>query len=115
MATLEGPGPVHRVCARPMRPLTNCPPALWTRCSKPENKDQLVKVLTYHVVAGKVSSHDLIKMIKKGGGKAELKTVEGGILTASLKDGKVVLDRRKGGMADRHHRGRLPIEWRNPR
>jgi len=66
---------------------------------KPENKDQLVKVLTYHVVAGKVSSSDLVKMIKDGGGKAELTTVEGGKITASISDGKVILADEKGGSA----------------
>ena len=66
---------------------------------KPENKDQLTKVLTYHVVAGKVSAGDLVKMIKKGGGKAELKTVEGGTLTAMMQGGKVMLTDEKGGMA----------------
>jgi uncharacterized surface protein with fasciclin (FAS1) repeats len=66
---------------------------------KPENKDQLVKVLTYHVVAGKVSSSQLVKMIKVGGGKAELKTVEGGTITASVQDGKVILTDEKGGTA----------------
>jgi len=66
---------------------------------KPENKDQLVKVLTYHVIAGKVSSSDLVKMIKDGGGKAELTTVEGGKITASISDGKVILTDEKGGTA----------------
>jgi uncharacterized surface protein with fasciclin (FAS1) repeats len=66
---------------------------------KPENKDQLVKVLTYHVIAGKVSSSDLVKMIKDGGGKAELTTVEGGKITASISDGKVILADEKGGSA----------------
>jgi uncharacterized surface protein with fasciclin (FAS1) repeats len=66
---------------------------------KPENKDQLVKVLTYHVIAGKVSSSDLVKMIKDGGGKAELTTVEGGKITASISDGKVILTDEKGATA----------------
>jgi uncharacterized surface protein with fasciclin (FAS1) repeats len=65
----------------------------------PANKDQLVKVLTYHVVAGRVTSKDLVRLIKKGGGKAELKTVSGGTLWASLDMGKVVLTDEKGGMA----------------
>ena len=51
---------------------------------KPENKDTLVKVLTYHVVAGKLSAADLKKQIKAGGGKAMLKTVSGGTLTAMM-------------------------------
>jgi uncharacterized surface protein with fasciclin (FAS1) repeats len=64
---------------------------------KPENKDTLTKILTYHVVPGKVSSKELIKMIKKGGGKATLKTVQGEDLTAAVVDGKVVLTDAKGG------------------
>jgi uncharacterized surface protein with fasciclin (FAS1) repeats len=59
----------------------------------------LVKVLTYHVVAGKISSQDLVAMITKGGGKAELKTVEGGTLIATAEGGKVMLTDEKGGMA----------------
>ena len=50
---------------------------------KPENKDQLTKVLTYHVVAGRWSAMEIAKMIKDGNGKAMLKTVAGGTLTAT--------------------------------
>jgi uncharacterized surface protein with fasciclin (FAS1) repeats len=64
---------------------------------KPENKATLTKILTYHVVAGKVSAADLIAKIKAGGGKAELKTVQGGTLTAMLKGKKVYLVDEKGG------------------
>jgi uncharacterized surface protein with fasciclin (FAS1) repeats len=66
---------------------------------KPENKDTLVKILTYHVVAGKVSSKQLAKMIKEGGGKATLKTVQGEDLTATMSGGKIMLTDAKGGMA----------------
>lgn len=64
---------------------------------KPESKETLTKILTYHVVSGKVSATDLMKMIKDGGGKAEFKTVEGGTLTAMVKGKKVVLTDSKGG------------------
>src|SRR5271165_1140036 len=64
---------------------------------KPENKDTLTKILTYHVVAGNVSAGELVKMIKAGGGKATLKTVNGENLTASLKGKSVVLTDEKGG------------------
>ncbi|MGH8814439.1 MAG: fasciclin domain-containing protein, partial [Advenella sp.] len=47
---------------------------------KPENKQKLTAVLTYHVVAGKYTKLDLEKIIKKDGGKAMLKTVQGGTL-----------------------------------
>lgn len=66
---------------------------------KPENKDALVKILTYHVVAGKVSSADLKKQIKMGGGKAMLKTVAGGTLTAMMDGTSIVLKDEKGGMS----------------
>jgi uncharacterized surface protein with fasciclin (FAS1) repeats len=96
--TLEGPGP-FTVFAPVNAAFDKLPAGTVDTLLKPENKDALVKVLTYHVVAGRVSSKDLVKMIKKGGGKAELKTVEGGMLTATLQGGKVVLTDEKGGMA----------------
>ena len=64
---------------------------------KPEAKAQLTKVLTYHVLAGKVDSKQLIALIKKGKGSAELKTLAGGNLTASLLDGHVMLKDENGG------------------
>jgi uncharacterized surface protein with fasciclin (FAS1) repeats len=96
--TLEGPGP-FTVFAPVNAAFDKLPAGTVETLLKPENKDQLVKVLTYHVVAGKVSSADLVKMIRKGHGKAELKTVEGGTLTATLMGGKVMLTDEKGGMA----------------
>lgn len=66
---------------------------------KPENKATLTKILTYHVVAGKLSTGDIMKMIKAGNGKAELKTVEGGSIWAMSHDGKIVLHDEKGGMS----------------
>lgn len=64
---------------------------------KPENKATLTKILTYHVVAGKVSAADLMAKIKAGGGKAELNTVSGGVLTAMMKGKKIYLVDEKGG------------------
>ena len=66
---------------------------------KPESKSALAGVLTYHVVAGRVSSSDLMKLIKAGGGKAVLSTVAGGKLVAMMKGKKIVLKDEKGGMA----------------
>lgn len=66
---------------------------------KPENLAELKKVLTYHVVAGRITSHKLEAMIKKGGGLAELKTVEGGTLTATMSGDNIVLRDEKGGTA----------------
>lgn len=66
---------------------------------KPENKATLAKILTYHVVAGKVSAADLVARIKADGGKTALTTVSGGKLTASLMGDTVMLTDEKGGMA----------------
>jgi uncharacterized surface protein with fasciclin (FAS1) repeats len=96
--TLSGAGP-FTVFAPTNEAFAKLPAGTVDTLLKPENKDQLVKILTYHVVSGRVSSKELIKMIKRGGGKAELKTVSGGTITASLNMGKVMLTDEKGGMA----------------
>lgn len=64
---------------------------------KPENKNTLIAVLTYHVVAGKYNAKDIAQLIKKGNGKATLTTVQGGVLTASMEGKKLVLTDAKGG------------------
>lgn len=64
---------------------------------KVENKATLAKVLTYHVVAGKFVAADVVKAINDAKGTLSLKTVSGGTLQVSLKEGKVVLKDEKGG------------------
>ena len=66
---------------------------------KPENKKLLTSILTYHVVAGEFKAAAVIKAIKDNNGKFVIKTVQGNKLTASIKNGKVVLTDAKGGMA----------------
>ena len=67
---------------------------------KPENKATLTKILTYHVVAGRMTSADLMKAIKGGKGTATLKTVSGGTLTAMMKGAKSIeLKDEKGGVS----------------
>jgi uncharacterized surface protein with fasciclin (FAS1) repeats len=66
---------------------------------KPENKDMLTKILTYHMVAGRISVAELRKQIKAGGGKAELKTVQGEPLWVMMDGNKIMLKDQKGGMA----------------
>src|SRR5688500_5472884 len=58
---------------------------------KPENKDALTGILTYHVVAGKLDSKELSKWIKNGKGSYELKTVQGGKLWIMAKGNQLVL------------------------
>jgi len=94
--TLEGPGP-FTVFAPTNEAFAALPAGTVDNLLKPEKKETLTKVLTYHVMPGKITSADLKKMIKAGGGKAELKTVEGGTLTVSIRGGKVVLTDEKGG------------------
>jgi len=95
--TLSGPGP-FTVFAPTNEAFAKLPAGTVDTLLKPENKDTLVKILTYHVVPGRVSSKDLKKMIKAGKGKTTIKTTaQGEDLTAAIVDGKVVLTDAKGG------------------
>ena len=66
---------------------------------KPENKDTLSKILTYHVVSGRVTASDLKQKIRAGGGTATLKTVNGENLTAMITGGKVQIKDEKGNVS----------------
>ena len=66
---------------------------------QPANRDQLRAVLTYHVVPGKVTAAELVEAIRENGGQAALTTVQGGILTARLSGGSVILTDAAGGIA----------------
>jgi uncharacterized surface protein with fasciclin (FAS1) repeats len=94
--TLEGPGP-FTVFAPTNEAFAKLPAGTVDTLLKPENKATLTKVLTYHVVSGKLGAAELKKQIKEGKGKAELTTVEGGKLWASMNEGKLVLTDEKGG------------------
>jgi uncharacterized surface protein with fasciclin (FAS1) repeats len=96
--TLKSAGP-FTVFAPTNEAFAKLPAGTVDNLLKPENKDMLTKVLTYHVVAGKLSTGDIMKLIKAGNGKAELKTVSGGSLWAMAHDGKIVLRDEKGGMS----------------
>ena len=58
---------------------------------QPENKEKLAAILTYHVVSGSITASDVASALKKGYGKAELTTLNGGTLTAVQKDGGIFL------------------------
>ena len=96
--TLSGPGP-FTVFAPTNEAFAKLPAGTVETVLKPENKALLVKILTYHVVAGRVTAGDLKKAIKAGGGKAVLTTVEGEPLTATLSDGMIHLTDAKGGVS----------------
>jgi uncharacterized surface protein with fasciclin (FAS1) repeats len=96
--TLEGAGP-FTVFAPTNEAFNKLPAGTVETLLKPENKATLSKVLTYHVVAGRFSAQDLMKMIKEGNGKAELTTVEGGKLWAMQNGKTIVLKDEKGDTA----------------
>src|SRR5277367_6914096 len=96
--TLQGPGP-FTVFAPTNEAFAKLPAGTVDNLLKPENKDMLVKILTYHVVAGRLSAVDIKKMIREGHGQATLKTVSGGTLTAMMQGKDLVLKDEKGGMA----------------
>lgn len=94
--TLQGAGP-FTVFAPTNAAFGKLPKGTVETLVKPENKSTLTSILTYHVIAGKFNAKDIFKLIKKGKGKAEIKTVQGGILTASLQGKKLVITDAKGG------------------
>ena len=96
--TLKGAGP-FTVFAPTNAAFDKLPAGTVDTLLKPENKPTLTKVLTYHVVPGRLDSKALTSMISAGGGKAMLKTASGGTLTASMKDGHVWVTDAKGGTA----------------
>lgn len=96
--TLSGTGP-FTVFAPVNAAFAKLPAGTVDTLLKPENKSQLTAVLTYHVVAGKLSAADLMKRIETGNGSAKLTTVQGGSLDVMLKGGKVEIKDAKGGIA----------------
>ena len=93
---LMGPGP-FTVFAPTNEAFAALPAGTVDTLLKPENKATLVKILTYHVVAGKVMAADLVKAITADKGKHSIKTVEGGTLVASMSGKNVILTDEKGG------------------
>jgi uncharacterized surface protein with fasciclin (FAS1) repeats len=96
--TLKSPGP-FTVFAPTNEAFAALPAGTVDTLLKPENKATLVKVLTYHVVAGKMDAATLMAAIKAGGGKAQLKTVAGGSLWASMSGDHVTVADEKGDIA----------------
>jgi uncharacterized surface protein with fasciclin (FAS1) repeats len=97
--TLKGPGP-FTVFAPTNAAFSALPAGTVDTLLKPENKGMLTTILTYHVVAGKFDAAAISKMILDGKGKATLKTVSGGTLTAKASGGKVMVSDEKGGTAN---------------
>jgi uncharacterized surface protein with fasciclin (FAS1) repeats len=96
--TLSSPGP-FTVFAPTNAAFGKLPAGTVDTLVKPENKATLTKVLTYHVVSGRLSAADLMKVAKMGMGKNTITTVEGEPLTVTAKSGAVWLTDAKGGMS----------------
>ena len=95
--TLSGRGP-FTVFAPTNAAFNKLPPGTVDTLVKPENKQKLTGILTYHVVAGRLTAADLAKQVRDGGGTAKLKTVAGGELTVrDAGGGKLEITDAKGG------------------
>jgi len=98
--TLKGKGP-FTVFAPTNDAFEDLPNGTVENLLKPENKAALAKVLTYHVVAGRMTSTDLRKAIKAGKGTATLKTVSGGMLWAMMNGpSNIIIKDESGNIAD---------------
>jgi uncharacterized surface protein with fasciclin (FAS1) repeats len=99
VGTLEGPGP-FTVFAPTNEAFAKLPPGTVDTLLKPENKATLVKVLTYHVVPGRMTAVVLMKAVKDGEGEAHLKTVAGeDLIVKQAGPGKLSVTDTKGDVA----------------
>jgi uncharacterized surface protein with fasciclin (FAS1) repeats len=98
VTTLKGKGP-FTVFAPTNAAFGKLPAGTVESLLKPENKAQLAKILTYHVVSGNLDAAAVVAAIKSGNGKAALTTVSGGKLTGSMENGKVKLTDETGKSA----------------
>jgi uncharacterized surface protein with fasciclin (FAS1) repeats len=96
--TLEGPGP-FTVFAPTNEAFAQLPKGTVENLLKPENKDKLVKILTYHVVPADAMASTIKQMIKEDGGKHTITTVSGGKLIAMMKGEKIELRDENGNVA----------------
>jgi uncharacterized surface protein with fasciclin (FAS1) repeats len=96
--TLSGAGP-FTVFAPTNAAFAALPAGTVETLLRPENKAMLQGILTYHVVPGRLTASDLMAQIRAGGGTAQLRTVQGGTLTARMQGDSVVLVDAKGGTA----------------
>lgn len=98
VGTLKGKGP-FTVFAPTNTAFDKLPKGTLESLLKPESKATLAGILTYHVFAGNLDAAAVLAAIKAGKGKAELVTVNGAKLTASLDGKNVILTDAKGGKA----------------
>ena len=98
VSTLQSAGP-FTVFAPVNAAFAKLPKGTVETLLKAENKATLAKILTYHVVAGNLNAATVVKAITDAKGSLSIKTVSGGTLVASIKNGKVILTDENGGVA----------------
>lgn len=98
VATLQSAGP-FTVFAPTNAAFAKLPAGTVETLLKAENKATLAKILTYHVVAGNLNAATVVKAITDAKGSLTIKTVSGGTLVASIKNGKVILTDENGGVS----------------
>jgi uncharacterized surface protein with fasciclin (FAS1) repeats len=96
--TLKGKGP-FTVFAPTNAAFAKLPAGTVETLVKPENKGTLTKILTYHVVPGRMTSGSIAARIKKGKGKATFTTAAGGTLTGRMQGRTLVLTDARGGQS----------------
>lgn len=96
--TLEGPGP-FTVFAPTNEAFAKLPSGTVDSLLMPGNKATQTKILTYHIVAGRMDAKDIARAIKAGNGRAELATVSGGKLWAEMMGKDLVITDEKGDIA----------------
>jgi len=97
--TLKGPGP-FTVFAPTNKAFAKLPKGTVETLLKPENKDKLTAILTYHVVPGALDAAALREKVKEGKGTAMLTTVQGEALTVKTSGNKIIVSDAKGDKAD---------------
>ncbi|MGV3489996.1 MAG: fasciclin domain-containing protein [Devosia sp.] len=97
--TLKGAGP-FTVLAPTNEAFAALPAGTVDNLLKPENKDQLTKILTCHVIPAKALSTDIVSMVEADGGEHKVETVGGCELTLKAADGKVTITDENGGVAN---------------
>jgi uncharacterized surface protein with fasciclin (FAS1) repeats len=98
VSTLQSEGP-FTVFAPTNDAFAKLPEGTVAGLLKPESKDVLTSILTYHVVSGKFEAAAVIDAVTKNEGKFMVTTVQGGTITISVNDGKVMLTDEKGNMS----------------
>ena len=112
--TLQGPGP-FTVFAPTNDAFEKLPAGTVDTLLKPENKDKLDEVLTYHVVAGRMTAKDLMDAAKKDGGKASSRPSKAKTSRSRPRAARCVIIGLQGRHLQGHHPERVPVERRHPR